>query len=77
LKVVIASLARTDLQEIGDWIARDSRNRAVTFVEESEHACAGLADNPLRFQLVPRYESWDVRRRIHGNYVIFYREVRR
>ena len=74
MKVVITDPALADLREIGDWIARDNRRRALTFVEELEAACAGLADNPKRFQLVARYEAWGVRRRVHGTYLIFYRE---
>jgi plasmid stabilization system protein ParE len=32
-----------------------------------------LGQNPLRFQLVERYASRGVRRRVHGQYLIFYR----
>ncbi len=28
---------------------------------------------PERFQLVPRYEHTQIRRRVHGEYLIFYR----
>ena len=35
--------------------------------------CLGLADLPERFPLVPRYEAKGVRRRGHGNYLIFCR----
>jgi plasmid stabilization system protein ParE len=42
------------------------------FVEELELACAGLADKPLRFQLVARFAARGVRRRVHGAYLIFY-----
>ncbi|HZZ90184.1 MAG TPA: type II toxin-antitoxin system RelE/ParE family toxin [Caulobacteraceae bacterium] len=72
MKVVVTAPAHADLQAIGDWIARDNRRRALTFIEELEEACAALAENPLRFQLVPGRASRGVRRRIHGNYVIFY-----
>jgi plasmid stabilization system protein ParE len=28
---------------------------------------------PIAYALVPRYESIGIRRRIHGNYIIFYK----
>ena len=34
-----------------------------------------LADMPLFFPLIPRYEERRIRHRVHGNYQIFYRVV--
>ena len=65
--------AERDLEAIGDRIAADDPVRALSFVGELRAACLGLADFPERFALVPRYESQDVRHRVHGNYLIFYR----
>ncbi|HEY2256499.1 MAG TPA: type II toxin-antitoxin system RelE/ParE family toxin [Variovorax sp.] len=73
MKVAFTDEAQRDLIEIGDRIACDSPRRALTFVAELRAASAGLANNPLRFQLVDRHEDGDVRRRPHGNYLIFYR----
>jgi toxin ParE1/3/4 len=73
VRVALTDEAQRDLDEIGDWIAADSRRRALTFVAELRGACAGLADSPHRFQLIDRRESEDVRRRPYGNYLIFYR----
>ena len=68
--------AECDLEEIGDFIARKgSPKRAETFVEELEQACMTLADGPLLFPLIPRYEKHGIRHRVHGNYQIFYRIV--
>jgi plasmid stabilization system protein ParE len=71
--VRITSAAEADLEPIADWIARDSPSRAITFVAELRIACATLADLPEGYALVPRYEASGVRRRVHGNYLIFYR----
>lgn len=30
---------------------------------------------PKRYPLVPRHQSDDIRRRVHGNYLIFYRII--
>ncbi len=71
--VELAAGAERDLEEIGDWIARDNPQRALTFVRELRLACHGLAEFPERFSLVPRYEAHGIRHRVHGNYLIFYR----
>jgi toxin ParE1/3/4 len=74
----ISAEAERDLENIGDWIARDNPERAVSLVVELLNACLGLADFPERFPLVRRYENYGVRHRPHGNYLIFYRvEVER
>lgn len=71
--VHLTSEAEYDLETIGDYIARDNRARALTFLQELRSKCLGLADMPERFPLVPRYEATGVRRRVHGDYLIFYR----
>lgn len=71
--VHLTSEAEYDLETIGDYIARDNRARALTFLQELRSKCLGLADMPERFPLVPRYEAAGVRRRVHGDYLIFYR----
>ncbi len=71
--VVLTAEAECDLQAIGDYIARDNPQRAVSFLGELRDACLGLATFPERFPLVPRYEAYNVRRRVHGSYLIFYR----
>jgi plasmid stabilization system protein ParE len=67
--------AELELEEIGDYIARDNPGRALTFVRELRERCMSLAEMPLAFPLVPRYEDRGVRHRVHGNYQIFYRVV--
>ena len=65
--------AEQDLECIADYIALDNPPRAVSFLQELRGKCLALADMPERFPLVPRYEESGVRRRGHGNYLIFYR----
>ncbi len=67
--------AEADLETIGDYIARDNPMRAITFIAELREKCLGLANMPLGFPLVRRYEQSGVRHRVHGNYQIFYRPV--
>jgi toxin ParE1/3/4 len=73
--VRILPAAELELEEIGDYIARDNPGRALTFVRELRERCMSLAEMPLAFPLVPRYEDRGVRHRVHGNYQIFYRVV--
>lgn len=74
--VHLTAEAEYDLEAIGDYIARDNPARAVSFLHELRAKCLGLADMPERFPLVPRYETAGVRRRVHGDYLIFYRVER-
>lgn len=71
--VHLSAEAEYDLEVISDYIARDNPARALSFLQELRSKCLGLADMPERFPLVPRYEATGVRRRGHGDYLIFYR----
>lgn len=73
MKVVISVEAEADMEAIGDYIARYSPRRAETPVEELQACCFDLRSMPRRFPLVPRYEEHGVHRRVHGNYLIFFR----
>lgn len=65
--------AEHDLEALGDYIAQYNPKRALSFVRELREACLALADFPERFPLVHRYEDRGVRRRVQGDYPIFYR----
>lgn len=71
--VHVSAEAERDLEAIGDFIARDNPVRALSYVQELRAKCLGLGAMPERFPLVPRYEVAGLRRRVHGNYLIFYR----
>lgn len=71
--VRLTRAAEADLEAIGDWIAQDNPLRAVRFVAELRGACLTLSQLPEGYALVPRYERSGVRRRVHGNYLMFYR----
>jgi plasmid stabilization system protein ParE len=67
--------AEADLEAIGDYIVRDNPLRAVSFVAELRDVCNRLADTPLGFPVIARYEHRGVRHRVHGKYHLFYRTV--
>ncbi len=73
MKVRLSAEARQDLLAIGDYIARDNPARALSFVQELMDRCASLAGTPSGFPIVPRYEAKGIRRRLRGDYQIFYR----
>ena len=73
MKVVLSAEALSDLQHIGDYIARDNPAWARSFVAELLAKAGELADMPRAFPVVPRYAHLGVRRRVHGSYLIFYR----
>lgn len=73
--VRLTPLAEAELEGIADYIARDNPRRALSFVQDLRDRCLSLADMPLAFPLVPRYEDRGIRHRVHGNYQIFYRVV--
>ena len=71
--VVITEQAEADIEAIGEHIAEESPESAISFVRELREACEGLGDMSKRFPLVPRYARTGIRRRVHGNYLVFYR----
>lgn len=73
MKVVLSAEALGELERIGSYIARDHPARARTLVAELLDKARGLAERPEGFPLVPRYAHLGIRRRTHGNYLIFYR----
>jgi toxin ParE1/3/4 len=73
MKVVLTEAAKADLIEIGEFIRPHNPARAVTFVDELLDRCDALAEVPLAYPLVPRYERHGIRRCVHRDYLIFYR----
>jgi len=68
-----SSEAESDLEQIADYIAEHNASRAISFIQELRRKCEDLVINPNGCALVPRYENHGIRRRVHGNYLIFYR----
>ncbi len=72
MRVALSPSAETDLEEIGDAIASDSPNRAISFIREIRQHCDTISTAPRaapeRNDLAP-----GLRMLVHGNYLIFYR----
>jgi toxin ParE1/3/4 len=73
MKVAFTDEAGTDLAAIGDYIRQRNPGRATQFLRELLRSCRELGSKPEAFPLVPRYEERGIRRRVYGNYLIFYR----
>lgn len=72
MKVWFTDTARISLKRIGDFIAQDNPERAVSFIAELRGKALGLAELPYGFPLVPRYERYGIRRRSYKEYGILY-----
>jgi toxin ParE1/3/4 len=73
LKVRFTRPAVLDLEAIADWIAHDDPMRAFSFVEELRKACLAIGRRPRAYPFVEHRRGDGIRRRVHGNYLIFYR----
>jgi toxin ParE1/3/4 len=72
MRVELSRQARADLLLIGDWIAQENPVRAVSFVDELQSACLNLSDFPARYPLYKATADGPMRRKVYGNYLIFY-----
>ncbi|MCG5236847.1 type II toxin-antitoxin system RelE/ParE family toxin [Xanthobacter oligotrophicus] len=73
MRLVFTAAAEDDLEGIGDHIAMDSPERALSFVHEIAAHAMRLLNMPKAHPLIPRYEATGIRRCVHGRYLIFYR----
>ncbi len=73
MKVEFTAPALLELEEIAEWIAQDNPARAYTFVEELEQASLDIGRRPRAWPYFDRRRARGVRRRVYGNYLIFYR----
>ena len=64
--------AAKDLNDIHDYIGRDSPSAAGHFIQMIEERCDTLAENPSLGRSRPEFGR-DIRSFPAGNYVIFYR----
>ena len=70
--IIFTAQAEADLENIADHIAIDSPRRALSFISELRSVILHLATFPSAHPRVPRFEHVEVRRKTHGDYLIFY-----
>jgi len=73
MKVAWAQEAQERLQEIEDFISRNSPEMAVRLIEKLLERGDRLASFPRAGRRVPELDSQDIREVIEGNYRIVYR----
>lgn len=71
MRFVLAPKIKCDLEDIGDWIAQDSPERALSVVREIRAAFRQIAGNPLHYQLRPDIGE-DARLAVIGRYVTLF-----
>lgn len=72
MRVLFSEKAEAGLEEIGDYIAKDSPRRAITFTRELREAALALAEHPKAYPLISRYEEYGHRRKPYRTYLIIY-----
>jgi addiction module RelE/StbE family toxin len=72
MKIVFTDTAKASLREIGRYIARDSKTRAVSFVQELRKAALALSDYPEAYPLIQNYERYGHRLKPYKDYLIIY-----
>lgn len=73
MKVRFARAAERDLEDIGDWIARDDPDAAARFTAELEGKARQIADVPFAFPAVGAPAGSKLRKRSYRGYIIYYR----
>ncbi len=71
-RLVFSPRAEADLEEIGDYIARDNPARPISFLEELRAHCDRVAAAPASY---PAREDLaaGLRMAVHGRYLILFR----
>lgn len=74
-KVIWTDSAIQDLNDIGDYIAKDSEKYAQITVNELFNSVDILEYYPFSGKIVPEYKNENIREIIKGNYRIVYQIV--
>ncbi|MGD9616388.1 MAG: type II toxin-antitoxin system RelE/ParE family toxin [Alphaproteobacteria bacterium] len=71
-RLVFSPRAEADLEEIGDYIARDNPARALTFLDELREHCSAIVNAPRMYALRAELGT-GIRIAVHGRYLILFR----
>lgn len=72
VEITWTRLAIRDLEDIEDYIAKDSHVYAVITIEKIFSRVETLAKHPNSGRIVPEFENKKIRELIEGNYRIVY-----
>jgi toxin ParE1/3/4 len=73
MKLKYTGPAKADLRKIAAWIAEENPARSQTFANELRAACRSVLGFPEANQSLDISRQQTVRRKVYGNYLIFYR----
>lgn len=72
MRLIYTDIARQDIRAIGHHIRRHNPLRAESFVRDMLASCRELPSMPDAFPVYPRAGNETLRRRVFGQYLIFY-----
>jgi addiction module RelE/StbE family toxin len=72
-EIIWTPFALEDLQSIHDYIALDSPNYAIRYIDKLIDKTEILIDYPETGRIVPEFENEFIRELIEGNYRIIYK----
>ena len=72
MRLELSPLAETDIEAIGDYIAKDSPANALRFIQELRAQCRKITKAPMAYVARPDLGE-GLRSCAHGRYVIFFR----
>jgi toxin ParE1/3/4 len=75
MKLIFSPASERDLEEIGDYIARDNPERAISFLNELQELCNRISEMPSAF---PKRDDIEpgLKMGVHGNYLILFHTER-
>ncbi len=73
MRIEFAEQAEADFEAIAAFIAQDNVQQALRFVTELREACDSLTTFPRRFPVVLQDKRGEIRKALHGNYLIFFK----
>lgn len=73
MRVKLAPIVADDLAAIFEHLQQREVEHPERVLARIHDACLALGDMPERFSLLPRHEAAGIRRRVVGNYLVFYR----
>lgn len=72
MRCIFSDRSEKDLEEIGDFIANDNPQRALSYVQELRAYCRKIAQTPKARRVVAHLEGQLLRKALFGNYQIYY-----
>lgn len=73
MKFVVTDEAQADIERIAAYIVADSRRAASRLVAQLRERFREIKERPRASAFVTGFEGRQIRRKVHGNYLIFYR----